>query len=170
MCHQPHFLGKAAILVVTTELSGAEETLDYMAFPPFTWGFRMAGSLDVVYRSFKQAGQYRNAVEKKISELAHEFSEALTTPRPSPTLKELMFFNIMKSKVTLHRNILPHDYEFWKEKGWLDRDFYHQDGFPRLKSKLAKILAGRRARTIIDKYGLSHLLDTPANDPSRNHT
>lgn len=153
VCHQPRFLDKAAIFIVTTELSGSKETLDYMDFPAFTWGFRTAGCLDVVYDSFKKEGEYRNKTNERISRLAYDFYEALTTPR-KVKFKELVFFNVMKAKVTFHSVMLPRDYDFWKEKGWLERSFYHENNIPCLKSALAKKLAKIRVRKILRQYGL----------------
>jgi hypothetical protein len=60
----------------------------------------------------------------------------------------------MKTKVTIHRNILPKDYNFWNEKGWLNSTYYHQNNIPVLKSKLAGLVAKVRVSKITKTYGL----------------
>ena len=160
-CHQPHFLDKACVNIVTTELSGAEETLKYMAFPPFTWGFRQAGELDAVYESFQKEGAYRTRIQQKLSDLAQSFHHALTTPRPAPGMKELAFFNVMKTKVTFHADLLPRDYEFWKEQGWLDRNFYHENGVNPIKSAFARFMVARKIKGIMQRNGL--VFDSPSS-------
>ncbi|MCK4825286.1 hypothetical protein KA005_56585, partial [bacterium] len=134
--------------------SGAEETLEYMAFPVFTWGFKNVANLGVVYESFLNEGEYRTKTLKRISESAHDFYEAITKPRSKPTFRELMFFNVMKRKVTLHRQMLPQDYNYWKEVGWLERVFYYEDDIPVFKGMLARLLATIRVRQVTKKYGL----------------
>jgi multimeric flavodoxin WrbA len=154
MCHQPHFRDKAAMMVVTTELSGGEETLEYMKFPAFTWGFRLSASLDVVYPSFVSEGDYREKVMRRIDEAAKAFHRDLTTPRGKPTFRELAFFNLLKTKIKLHKDMLPHDYRFWEERGWLNRRFYDEENIPGIKSRLARFLVKMRVRKMAKEYGL----------------
>ena len=60
-CHQPHFIGKSALLLVTTELSGADDTLDYMQFPLNAWGLNIADKIGVAYPSYKENEKYKKA-------------------------------------------------------------------------------------------------------------
>ena len=159
MCHQPRFMGKPAMLIVSTELSGGKETLDYMEFPAFTWGFRIAGKLDVVYEAFLHEGKYRDIILGKIRSSAAGFYQVLNAHWLQPKFKELMFFNLMKTKVTLHRDMLPHDYRYWKDRGWLDLAFYYDINISPLKTRLAKMLVGMRVRSIIKEYGFENNLN-----------
>jgi len=59
----------------------------------------------------------------------------------------------MKTKVTLHRDMLPQDYLYWREKGWLNKTFYHQQEVSPWKSLLARCLVKIKVRNIINKYG-----------------
>ncbi len=148
LCHQPRFRDKAAMFVVTTELTGGGETLDYMRFPAFTWGFKMSAALEVVYPGFTNGGGYRERVLEQISRAAGEFHRVLNMQRRPALLKELMFFNLMKTKVILHRELLPRDYRYWEEKGWLQKDFYRENNIPRVKKILAKALVKIRVKKL----------------------
>lgn len=155
LCHQPRFREKAAMMIVTTELSGCEETLEYMRFPAFTWGFRLAASLGVVYPAFVESDKYREKVHVELEQAAREFYRALTTSRGAPTMRELLFFNLMKTKVTLHREKLPRDYGFWEDQGWLTRKFYNEENLPALKAMLARSLVRMRVRKMMKKLDIT---------------
>lgn len=153
-CHQPRLIDKPSLLIVTTELSGGADTLKYMEFPAFTWGCKIIASLEVVYDSFKKEGSYRLKILERISKLSKEFYLAIESTDCKPTFKDLAFFNLMKTKVAMHRNLLPKDYNFWKEKGWLDSTYYHQNNIPILKSKLASLAAKVRVNKMTKTYGI----------------
>ncbi len=158
MCHQPHFRDKAAIFVVTTELTGGKETLEYMRFPAFTWGFQICGSLEVVYPGFLNGGRYKEQILNQISQVAKDFCTALTGRERKPLFRELMFFNLMKNKVTLHRDFLPADYNYWERKGWLSKDFYEENSVTKYKKILSKFLVGRKVKKMLHTKGLDALL------------
>jgi len=153
-CHQPAYQDKAALLVTTTELTGAAETLDYLEFVTFTWGFRIAGKLDVVYPGYLREGAYRAATERRIGRAAAALWEAMTTPQPAPSLQQLAFFRLMRTKVTFHREHLPRDYEYWQERGWLNRRYYDERPIPALKQLLARTLVRLRVRRLLHRSGL----------------
>jgi len=154
LCHQPRFRDKAAMFIVTTELTGGRETLDYMRFPAFTWGFKIAAALDVVYPGFINGGKYRAQVLGQISRAAEQFHAALNSDHRPTLLRELMFFNLMKTKVTLHRKLLPRDYQYWKERGWLHKEFYNEDNIPGFKKALAKALVRLRVKKLVKSSGM----------------
>lgn len=154
LCHQPRFRDKSAAMIVTTELSGGDETLKYMEFPAFTWGFRLSANLSVVYPSFDKKGHYRKRVDRAINEAASAFYRDLTTPRGIPRFRELAFFHLLKTKVRLHKDMLPRDYAFWEENSWLDREFYEETDLPRLKLRLARALVNRWVRGMMKRYNL----------------
>jgi multimeric flavodoxin WrbA len=154
LCHQPRFRDKAAMFIVTTELSGGEETLEYMRFPAFAWGLKISASLDVVYPGFTNGGEYRDHMLQRISRAAGNFYSDLVLDDRKPMFRELMFFNLMKTKVTLHRNFLPADYNYWQQQGWLDRDFYSEQGVPRLQSAIARIMVKLKVKKMLKSSGL----------------
>ena len=155
-CHQPAYLDKAALLVTTTELSGSRETLEYMEFVAFTWGFRIAGKL-AVCSGYEHEGAYRKATERLIDRAASQLWAAMSTPRPAPTMKELAFFNLMRTKVTLHRQQFPRDYEYWRERGWLARPYYYDVSIPAAKSLLTRTMVRARVRRMLRDAGLDQL-------------
>jgi multimeric flavodoxin WrbA len=151
MCHQPRFRDKAAMFIVTTELTGGKETIEYMRFPAFAWGFKMCADVEVVYPGFKNGGKYREKMLAQISRAAREFHSALISNHRKILFRELMFFNLMKTKVTLHKDFLPEDYQYWQSNGWLNQDFYSKNGIPKLKSAVAKNLVRMKVKKMRHK-------------------
>jgi hypothetical protein len=155
------------MFVVTTELTGGQETLEYMHFPAFTWGFKMGPSIEVVYPGFKNGGKYRKKTLNKITKGARDFYSALISVDRKPLFTELAFFNLMKRKVTLHKDYLPADYDYWQKQGWIDRDFYSENSIPVLKSIIAKVLVKRKANKLIKSGGLNVEFDQGASHESK---
>lgn len=155
LCHQPRFRDKAAMFIVTTELTGGKETLDYMRFPAFTWGVKIGAAIEVVYPGFLNGGAYAKKIHDHISRAASDFYMALTNKERKPLFRELMFFNLMKSKVTLHQTFLPADYDYWKMKGWLEKDFYDEQSLPKIKNALAKFLVKRKVKKMLQDTGIN---------------
>ena len=154
LCHQPRFRNKAAMFVVTTELTGGQETLEYMRFPAFAWGFKLGASIEVVYPGFLNGGRYRRQILHRISRGAAEFYAALAKQERKPSFRELMFFNLMKTKVTLHKEFLPADYHYWERNGWLERKFYSEKGLSKFKSAVAEFLVRRKVNKMLHAIGL----------------
>jgi multimeric flavodoxin WrbA len=154
MCHQPHFRDKAALLLVTTELSGVDETLELMNFAATTWGFHVADCLGIVQSGFREDGPYRVEIKERLLLAADRFHKALTTPRPQASFKELALFNLLKTKINLHREAFPHDYRYWQEQGWLTSSFFNEDEAPSLKSFLASTMVRFRVGRMKKKLGL----------------
>ena len=154
LCHQPRFRDKVAMFVVTTELTGGNETLEYMRFPAFAWGFKLCASLEVVYPGFLNGGKYRRQILHRISQGAKSFCAALSNHERKPLFRELMFFNLMKTKVTLHKDHLPADYRYWQRKGWLEKEFYSEKSLPKFKSTMARFIVRRKVKKMLSSQGL----------------
>lgn len=45
---------------------------------------------------------------------------------PQPSIGALRFFRKLRTKVIIHRDKLPYDYQYWKEKGWLQQNYFYQ--------------------------------------------
>lgn len=126
-CHRPAFHGKPALIVCTTELSGLPETIKYLEFPVQTWGFNIVNKLGIFSLAFHTDGQYRDRTLTQIKRTAMDFYSALQIEQfPIPNSFQTFFFNALKMKVTLHKDMLPYDYEYWKERGWLEEKHFYK--------------------------------------------
>ncbi len=153
-CHQPHFLGKSALILVTTELSGVDETIKFMEFPLHTWGLNIADGIGVAYPSYKENPEYAEKCNKRIENGAIKFHHAMAFNTVDHSFKKYILFHLLKLKVTLHKDKLPFDYQYWKEKGWINKSFYTNDDHSVLKSFIARNLVKQKSKSVLKKAGV----------------
>ncbi len=143
--HRPCFHNKFALIVSTTELSGLKETLHYLAFPVKSMGFNLVGEIGVLASAFTEPGPYRNDVMAKINKAATAFFQCMTARKPfTPRIGDIVFFNKLKTKITMHKSRFAADYEYWENKGWLDADYF----FPSKINPIQKAIGGLPVRLI----------------------
>ena len=139
--HRPWLFDKHSFLITTTKYSGGKETLDYLDKVARRWGCFPIGRLIV-----KMALHERNPepITKEIKKLSREIhAKVLKNQKPKTGLYELSYFRIMRIMITFAKKELPMDYEHWKEKGWLESDFYCDANIPLAKNLLAKFIESR---------------------------
>ena len=123
--HRPCFHDKYALTISTTELSGLKETLHYLAFPIKAMGFNLVGEIGVLAAAFNAPGPYRDEIIADIDNAAQNLFQAMAAGNPvKPRFGDIVFFNKLKAKITIHKNRFAADYEFWQDKGWLDADYF----------------------------------------------
>jgi multimeric flavodoxin WrbA len=138
--HRPAFLNKPALIISSTELSGLEETMKYMAFPISCWGFSVIDKIGIIPDAFKVEGAYREKMLYKIGKAVESYIAFLNSPSlKKPDLAAVQFFNKLKTKIIIHREKLPYDYEYWKQKGWLDKQFFYETQINPIKGFLGRL-------------------------------
>ncbi len=142
--HRPCFFDKVAIIISTTGGSGLKEVLDYLEMTAHGWGFNVTGKLGVKAPAFRYAPKYNAKVIKEIDTLSKILLKAIKTrKRPSPTLNDLIFFRAMKCKIINIKKYYPCDYEYWEQRGWLNKDYYFDTSINPFKNLYAKFIEDR---------------------------
>lgn len=121
MFHRPRFFDKKAILVSSTGGSGLKETLDYMKMCAIGWGFQIAGTVGVCGATLKTDGSYKEEVQKNIDGLIDGIFKNKET---APSLYQLAMFRAMQFKALRSAEKKNVEYEYWKERGWLEKRYY----------------------------------------------
>lgn len=121
MFHRPRFFEKKAILVSSTGGSGLKGTLDYMKMCAIGWGFQIAGVVGVCGHTLKADDTYRNDVQKKIDSLVYRI---YSNKKAVPSLYQLAMFRAMQVKAIRSHEKKNVEYEYWKERGWLQKNYY----------------------------------------------
>jgi multimeric flavodoxin WrbA len=138
--HRPAFFGIPALTIVTTELSGLPETVKYLAFPVKAMGFWLLHEIGVIAPAFYEEGRYRESIMGEIELASGLFFDAIEgKTKPSPTLSDVVFFNKLKTKITIHRERFPFDYHFWEERGWFSRDYFTDAKIDPMKKVLGRL-------------------------------
>lgn len=123
--HRPCFFDKSALVISTTGGSGLDEVLKYLEMTGRGWGFYVAGKIGVISPLFQRHPEYRDKIINTIEKSSKRFFEATENKRrPSPDLYGLMFFNAMKLKIKRVEKYYPRDFQYWKERGWLNKDYF----------------------------------------------
>ncbi|MBD3293329.1 MAG: flavodoxin family protein [Armatimonadia bacterium] len=120
--HRPRFFEQKALIVVSAGAAGIKETQEAIAAVRYM-GFDMSGGrvgLEMLPRPWTQAEQRKMHVETQRA--ARVFHDALDRQRrSSPTFMETAYFRIQQAMFEVNRENQPADYEYFAERGWLDR-------------------------------------------------
>lgn len=136
--HRPYYFGKKAMAVA---IGGGmfKETLSYMKVNANNWGFHLVSELGVPHPDSLKP-KFRDKLMKKIDRQIDKFYNSLKENElPIPGIKDLMWFTIWKGNSIACRESLPSDYPYWKEKGWIDGDYFYKTRINLFKKGIIKL-------------------------------
>ncbi|MFA5267209.1 MAG: NAD(P)H-dependent oxidoreductase [Methanoregula sp.] len=120
--HRPRFFDKKALLLTSAGVMGNDDVLKYLDTVARLWGFSIAGKAGLLTA---EPVSHR-IIEKNhgaIARAARDFASALQRPgRTRPGLYDVIVFHGQRGAFSQLGKISPADYQYWKEKGWFDRD------------------------------------------------
>ncbi|MDW2797700.1 flavodoxin family protein [Clostridium boliviensis] len=150
MFHRPRFFHKRAILVSSTGGSGLKETLSYMKMCAIGWGFQIAGTVGVCGATLKTDEAYKQNVQNNINHLVNNLFK---NKESTPTLYQLAMFRAMQSKALGSSKKKDISFEYWKEHGWFEKEYYTN-----AKISLFKKIYSRFIRKIMKKLITTKLM------------
>lgn len=144
--HRQEFVGKPALIVVTTGGGGQRPTGKYLAMTACGWGCRLVGKISVVSPRFLDRREYDEKYRQKamlsITKAAAAFEQAmLSQSKPSPSWYDIFLFQCLRSKTFVSKA----DYDFWKKRGWLDSNYFYE-----CKLSPGKLLFGRLMKAYVN--------------------
>lgn len=128
--HRQELIGKPALIVVTTGGGGQKQVKDYLKMTACGWGCNLVNSIEVISPKFFKTQDHINSytrkyidkTNKQIKAAAEHFLNSIVNKKlPSPSLYNIFMFNALRSKTYFYKV----DYDYWKEKGWLDAEYYY---------------------------------------------
>jgi len=120
--HRPPLVGKHAVVVapIAAPPEHAKTTIDYMKSWMKIIGAWTIGEL-AVYAPHTHI-ENEDEIKKKAHELGAKLaSNMINKTTYEPTERDIQIFNSLKRKV---QNIGGADLEYWKKKGWLNKEYY----------------------------------------------
>lgn len=145
LAHRPQFFDKFAMSMVTCSGYGAEDALEYMNKMLSVFGFSLAPSLELQFQPGMVSEECKIRNKKKTIEAVKTLLEKIETgERDKPTLNLMIPFNIFKYVSKLDKDVMPADFEYYKDKG----DYYYDTKIPFYK----KYIAGKVTKKIIDHF------------------
>ncbi len=150
--HRQELVGKPAAYVVTSGGGGHKEVAKYLKMTASGWGCQLVGGVSIAspfyFKSTETASilafneKYYHTQSKAVQKLAAELSHAITNHSPyMPSYYDLFLFNGLRTKTVTSTA----DYAFWKQRGWLESDYFYE-----VKLSLGKKVFGRLMKGLID--------------------
>lgn len=128
--HRSEVVGKPVLIVATTAGSGLKNTFRSVKESMLQWGVDVTGTIG------RTIGNLNNEVEYK--ELNFFINHIITNRKSYNTkFRQVFTFNVQKA---LAVNIFPLDKEYWKEKGWINKEYFIDDNLKVFKRICGNLL------------------------------
>jgi len=114
--HRSPLVGKPIFFVTSTQVSGSKNAMRYLKDISLQWGTIYTGSLS------RSMFDFDKPIEPKALNAFRNYLDAGQKNNYKPSLNQIIEFNTQK---VLAMHVLPLDFEFWHEKGYLQRPFFY---------------------------------------------
>ncbi|WPC43708.1 flavodoxin family protein [Clostridium sp. JS66] len=153
--HRQELIGKPALTVVTTGGGGHKQVSKYLKMTMCGWGCNLVGAINIISPMFFENKNdtsawgydeyYHKTNVQKIERFGKNFMEIIENNKPPiPTFYDIFMFNCLRSKTFTSQA----DYDFWKEKGWINSNYFYDVQINLLKRAFGSVL-----KTIINSVG-----------------
>ena len=144
--HRPRFFGKTFTSIVAQGVYGGRKIVDYLDFVGHGLGFNtVKGSCITTLEPMTEKQKHK--IDRVLAAQARRYYARLEKPGyPVPTLVDLMFFRMARTKMRLMLDDSSRDYTYYKDKGWFESDFYYPTRLGPLKKGAGKLLDAIFAR------------------------
>jgi len=152
--HRPRFFGKKAMVFIQRGRM-FKEAIKYMKKVVHAWGFDIVSTLGIPDLD-SLTDKYKEKSIKELEETTDKFYNGLKENKiPSPSIYDLVWFNIWKTNAEVNKESMPADYNYWSDKGWLDMDYYYDVRINPMKKSFASIgsfFAKRFMKRVFEGY------------------
>ena len=142
--HRPRFFGKACTAIVTQGIGKGGDILKYLYFAGENMGFYVSkGCCINTLEPMTELQQEK--LNRKVKEVSARFYKELMRATPPPSFFRLMMFRISRPLIKAAGEKYR-DYHYYKEKGWLESDYYYPTslGLPKKLAGYLYDLIGRQ--------------------------
>ncbi len=147
--HRQELVGVPAIIAVTSDGGGHKQVSKYMKMTATGWGCNLIGTINIIspmYFEDKKENSvwgydeyYHNKVASHIKKLTDRFKGIIESGVPKkPSFYEIFMFNCLRSKTFTSQA----DYDYWRDKGWLNSYYFYDTRLNILKKTFGTILKG----------------------------
>ena len=126
MLHKPVLYEKHSYIIITTDVGGFKPISGYMKYMMNAFGIYNTGYSGVFANFIKKDENYQNQISDAMTVEAEKFKNFLNRGKNyKPKFTQVLRFNLWKTSAIMKKNLYPGDYQYWEEKGWLDKDYYY---------------------------------------------
>ncbi len=145
--HRPPFYEKHALILVTTQYSGLEDTMSYLNETARKWAYNVVGKFGVQSSMYEHNKNYHSQKEPELKAVAKKFVYHLENQIIiQPTFNEIVYFRIWQKYMELSRDmkvLSKIDYEYWRDQGLLKRAYFSDIKTNPVKDYIARKIAKR---------------------------
>jgi len=137
--HRPRFFGNTFTGIVAQGIYGGSKIVDYWDFVGNGLGFNtVKGCCIMTLDPMTEKQQHK--IDRALAAQARRYYANLERPGyPVPTLIDLMFFRMARTKIQLELDDSFRDYTYYQDKGWFESDFYYPSRLGVLKKGAGKL-------------------------------
>jgi multimeric flavodoxin WrbA len=145
--HRPRFFGKTFTGIVTQGIYGGNKIVKYLDFVGNGLGFNtVRGSCLMTLDPMTEKQQHK--IDRALVAQARRYYAELEKPGfPVPTLVDLAFFRMARTKMRLVLDDGFRDYTYYRDKGWFESDFYYPTRLGPLKKGAGRLFDSMFAST-----------------------
>lgn len=126
MLHKPALYEKHSFIIVTTNVGGFKPISFYMRYMMNAFGIYNTGHLGVIAKQIKKDENYQKKISGIMTVEAKKFKVLLSRGKNyKPQFTQILRFNLWKISATMKKDLYPGDYQYWEEKGWLNKEYYY---------------------------------------------
>jgi hypothetical protein len=144
--HRPRFFGKTFTSIVVQGIYGGQKIVKYLDFAGKALGFNtVKGSCHNTLDPMTEKQQRK--LDEALTAHARRYAARLEKPAyPAPSLIDLMFFRMSRTKVQQELDDTYCDYRYYADQGWFEADFYYPTRLGPVKRGAGKIFDWAFAR------------------------
>lgn len=136
--HRPHFFGKTFTSIVAQGLPFDAKIGKYLGFIGSCWGYQaVAGTRVTALEPMTE--KESSKIDRALARHAARFHRTVFGPgHPAPSLTMLMGFRIGRTTMKLELDERSYDYRYYRDRGWLDSDYYYPTRLSPVKKALGR--------------------------------
>jgi len=146
--HRPRFFGKVFTSIVAQGFYGGGKIVSYLDFVGRGWGFNtVKGTCFTALEPMKK--NEKQKMDAALARQSRQFYEKLVNPEyPVPSFFWLMAFRGGRMNVRLECDESYRDYTYYRDKGWLESDYFYPVRLGILKKAAGRLFDSMTARRV----------------------
>lgn len=138
--HRPRMFGKTFTSIVAQGIYGGNKIVSYLDFVGGALGFNTIKGICITTLDPMTEKQQKQ-IDDKVTKLAKRYYAQMQKPAlPTPSLIQLMFFRLGRTKMKLELDESYRDFTYYTEKGWFESEYYYPTQLGLLKKGAGKLV------------------------------
>lgn len=137
LCFRPFDKNIFSITIGVTAFTGLKFILKYINILSLNFGLKNIGILGLSGQKYNIDTKYKQVIEYKIKTIVNNFYNPI---KEKPKIFDLLVFKDQKDRILKIKDKYPKAYNYWLEKGWLNKNYFYDLKINPLKKLLVKFM------------------------------